>query len=90
MKPFIASRTPLLDIQKCQRLGGGMYGLVLVASDRARAIAKAKEAEKPVVTALLEIQDGKIDGWEYLRQVREQNVAKRAGRSGPSSRFVNK
>ena len=64
-------RTNYLDIAKCARNVGGQFNLVLIAARRGREIARHNrgsskfEHKHPGVTALLEIQDGKI-GQEYL------------------------
>ncbi len=67
------SRGPDVDTEKCVAVMGNKYDLVLAASVRAREIAR-KNRENPTyvagtVSALLEIQEGKI-GREYLMKVR--------------------
>jgi DNA-directed RNA polymerase omega subunit len=69
------SRGPNIDTEKCVELAGGnRFDLVLIASVRARELArrhKAAELTTQVnapVSALLDIQEGKI-GPEYLRRV---------------------
>lgn len=69
------SRGPRLDTNVCAELIGNKFNLVLIAAVRARELAKAhKNAERTEqlnapVTALLEVQEGKI-GKEYLKKVR--------------------
>jgi DNA-directed RNA polymerase subunit K/omega len=62
------SRGYNIDTEKCVELAGGnKYDLVLIASVRAREIAKqnrereAQEYINPAVTALLELQNGQFD-----------------------------
>ena len=69
------SRGPSIDTQKCvEQAGGNRFDLVLIATVRARELSrrhKAAELTTQVnapVSALLEIQEGKI-GREYLRRV---------------------
>jgi DNA-directed RNA polymerase omega subunit len=69
------SRCSEVDTDKCVELAGGRYNLVLMASVRTREIASRNRSSMlhehlhPNVTALLEIQEGKI-GQEYLKKVR--------------------
>jgi DNA-directed RNA polymerase subunit K/omega len=70
------SRTPLLDNDLCvNNVGNSRYDLVLIASHRSKEIRRThKESNKfehlhSNVTALLEVQSGKI-GREYLKRVR--------------------
>jgi DNA-directed RNA polymerase subunit K/omega len=77
MKKLIPSRGPEIDREKCTRnMGTGMYDMILAASARAREIRrKHKSSDKyehthTVVTALLEIQHGEIDGQEYFLKVK--------------------
>jgi DNA-directed RNA polymerase omega subunit len=77
MKTLVASRGPELDNQKlvanCNDL---RYDLVLIAAIRAREIRRQhKESDKyehkfPIVSALLEVQEGKIDPKKYLLRVK--------------------
>ena len=74
-KPRVLSRGPQLDTNKCvDNVGGNRFELVLIAAQRAREIARAhKKSDNPAqiypsVTALLEIQDGKV-GRDYLMKV---------------------
>jgi DNA-directed RNA polymerase omega subunit len=69
------SRGPNIDTEKCvEQAGGNRFDLVLIASVRARELArrhKAAELTTQVnapVSALLDIQEGKI-GPEYLKKV---------------------
>jgi DNA-directed RNA polymerase omega subunit len=62
------SRGPNLDLEKCvANMGNNRYMMVIVASARAREIANQnKHSERfehrhPPVTALLEIENGKLD-----------------------------
>jgi DNA-directed RNA polymerase omega subunit len=70
------SRGVDIDTEKCvQNVGGNRFNLVLIASARAREISQANtlstrhEHLHTPVTALLEVQEGKI-GYEGLRKVR--------------------
>jgi DNA-directed RNA polymerase subunit K/omega len=70
------SRGTSIDTEKCVELtGGNRFNLVLIASTRAKELsrnhrhAEGKGQLNAPVTALLEIQDGKI-GKEYLGRVR--------------------
>jgi len=72
----ILSRGPMIDTEKCVRnVGLGRFDLVLIATARAREISRQRKASEsiehinPGVSALLEIQEGKI-GIEYLRKVK--------------------
>jgi DNA-directed RNA polymerase subunit K/omega len=69
------SRSSEIDTDKCVELAGdNRYNLVLMASVRSREISRRnKESMQfehlhPNVTAILEIQNGKI-GTEYLKKV---------------------
>lgn len=62
------SRHEQLDVEKCVRISGGnKFDLILMASNRGREIRKQNqhsihmEHHHGVVTALLEIQGGKVD-----------------------------
>jgi DNA-directed RNA polymerase omega subunit len=75
-KPIGLSRGPEINTEQCvKNVGDGRFDLVLIASARAREIRRQhRESDKrehifPVVTALEEIQAGKI-GKEYLLKVR--------------------
>ena len=71
------SRGTQIDTHKCVEMVGNKFDLVLIAAARSREI-KRQHRENPFarfdqvhtnVTALLEIQEGKI-GREYLKKVR--------------------
>jgi DNA-directed RNA polymerase omega subunit len=77
MKSRILSRGPQIDTEKCvENAGMGRFDLVLIAAQRAREIRRHnKESDKyehthAIVTALLDIQEGKVDPIEYLRKVK--------------------
>jgi DNA-directed RNA polymerase subunit K/omega len=76
MNKVDTGRTHLLDNDLCvNNVGNNRYDLVLIASHRSKEIRRAnKESNKfehlhTNVTALLEVQSGKI-GREYLKRVR--------------------
>jgi DNA-directed RNA polymerase subunit K/omega len=61
------SRGSAVDIEKCIELAGGnQFNLVLALADRAREIARQDRADNkqefvdPIVTALLELQNGEF------------------------------
>jgi len=69
------SRGPNIDTQKCvAQVGGNRFDLVLIATVRARELSRRHKAAghttqvNAPVSALLEIQEGKI-GREYLKRV---------------------
>lgn len=69
------SRGPLVDTQKClDNVGGNRFELVLIASVRSRELSRRyKNSEQDTyvnasVSALLDIQEGKIDR-QYLKKV---------------------
>ena len=69
------SRGPNIDTQKCvEQAGGNRFDLVLIATVRARELSHRHKAAghttqvNAPVSALLEIQEGKI-GREYLKRV---------------------
>ena len=70
-----SSRGPEIDTNLCVENIGNRFDLVLVAAVRSREITRKHrysekmEHVKAPVTALLEIQDGKISR-EYLKRVR--------------------
>jgi len=73
----ILSRGPEIDRQICvTNAGENMYNLIIAATARAREIRKQHRTSlrfdhtHSVVTALLEIQEGKILVSEYLKRVR--------------------
>ena len=70
------SRGTSIDTEQCvENIGGNRFNLVLIAAARSRELARQhRHAENKgqlnaPVTALLEIQEGKI-GAEYLKRVR--------------------
>jgi DNA-directed RNA polymerase omega subunit len=76
MKPKILSRGTDIDTQKCVELaGGGRFDMVILAAARAREIHRQhKESDKrehvfPIVTALLEIQEGKLT-MDYMKKIK--------------------
>jgi DNA-directed RNA polymerase omega subunit len=77
MKTKPLSRGPQLDNELCVvNSGGGRFDMVIVAAARAREIKRQhKESDKrehvfPIVTALLEIQEGKLNVNDYLKKIR--------------------
>ena len=79
MKKLIPSRGPEFDrdlaVSKMGE-GMGMYEMVLAMSARAREIRRQNKGSTeydlthPVVTALLELQNGKVNGLDYFKKVR--------------------
>ena len=75
-KPIGLSRSPQVDNEMCViNAGENRFDMVLIASVRARELARQNKNKadqtsyvNPTITALLEIQDGKI-GKEYLKRV---------------------
>lgn len=71
------SRGPSIDMDQCVNNIGNRFDMVIAASLRAKEIKRNnKESDKfehthPVVTALLEIQDGKV-GIEQLDKLRKK------------------
>lgn len=70
------SRHEQLDVEKCVRQSGGnKFDLILMASQRGREIKSQNqhsihmEHHHGVITALLEIQGGKVD-WEYFKKIK--------------------
>jgi DNA-directed RNA polymerase omega subunit len=69
-----SSRGTTIDTDKCVANVGGRFDLVLIATARAREIARKHKHDENTtqvnapVSALLEIQEGKI-GREYLKKV---------------------
>lgn len=75
MKDLSGSRGPDIDIEAClEQSGIDRFALVLIAAARAKEIKRKnthsdrREHIFPSVTALLEIQEGKI-GREYIHKV---------------------
>jgi DNA-directed RNA polymerase omega subunit len=76
-RPLDLSRGTIIDMDKCvEQAGGNRFNLVLIASVRSREISRQnKESEKrehvySIVTALDEIQSGKINATNYLNKVK--------------------
>jgi DNA-directed RNA polymerase subunit K/omega len=74
--PQYVSRGTLIDTDKCVKLSGGnRFNLVIMASARAREIRRQHASSQKFsdvhtnVTALLEFQEGKIDG-TYMKKVK--------------------
>ena len=69
------SRGPSIDTDLCVEMAGNRFDLVIMAAARVRELSRQhKHSESqlhqyPIVTALTEIQEGKI-GKEYLKRVR--------------------
>jgi DNA-directed RNA polymerase omega subunit len=73
----ISSRGPDVDTDKCvEQAGGNRFNLVLIAAQRAREIRRRQQDSNPevhslpCVSALLEIQEGKLDNKRYLMKVK--------------------
>ena len=71
------SRGPDIDTDKCvDQVGGNRFNLVLIAANRARELRSRQRESKPevhslpCVSALLEIQEGKLDNKRYLMKVK--------------------
>lgn len=77
MNSKFLSRGPSLDMDQIVSVFGNRFDMVIAASLRAKEIRRNnKESHKfehthPVVTALLEIQDGKL-GREILDKIRKK------------------
>ena len=76
MKKLDLSRGPGIDTEKCvENAGGNRFNLVLIAAARSREIKRQhsssdkREHVHSIITALTEIQDGKV-GADYLNKVR--------------------
>jgi len=74
-KDMSNSRGPEIDSDKClESSGTDRFSMILIASARAREIKRKnmhsvrREHIFPTVTALLEIQEGKV-GKEYLKKI---------------------
>jgi DNA-directed RNA polymerase omega subunit len=76
MKSQIQSRGPTIDTEKCVANTPGRFDLVIIAAARAREIRRQnKDSEKfehvhSCVTALLDIQEGRVDPKMYLAKVK--------------------
>jgi DNA-directed RNA polymerase omega subunit len=82
--PQYISRGTQIDTQKCVELSGGnRFNLVIMAAARARELRrKHKDSQKfedihTNVTALLQFQDGTLNG-EYMKKVRFDTPRDRA------------
>lgn len=66
----IKSRSSQLDMDKCvANAGNNKYNLVLIAAARAREIHNRRSKEPALITALIDIQEGRV-GVEYLAKAR--------------------
>lgn len=70
------SRGTEINTELCvQNAGGGRFDMVILASARAREIKRQhRESDKrehifPIVTALLEIQEGKLT-YDYMKKIK--------------------
>jgi DNA-directed RNA polymerase omega subunit len=77
MKPKILSRGPSIDIERCvEAVGGNRFNLVLIASAKTREIRRQhahsdkREHVHAIITALGDIEAGKVDADTYLSKVR--------------------
>lgn len=77
MQKISLSRGSEINTDTCvTNVGENRFNLVLIAAARAREIKRQHaESQKrehifPIVTSLLEIQEGKIDPITYLKKVR--------------------
>jgi DNA-directed RNA polymerase subunit K/omega len=82
--PQYISRGTLIDTQKCvEQSGGNRFNLVIMAAARARELRRQNQgshAFKDVhttVTALLDFQDGTLNG-DYMKKVRFDTPRDRA------------
>ena len=76
-KPLELSRGPSIDNELCTvNAGGNRFDLVLIAAARAREIrrqhasSQSREHVHSIVTALKDIQEGKIEPRKYLNKVK--------------------
>jgi hypothetical protein len=68
-KEKILSRGPDIDTQKCVRMvDDNKFVLVLVAAQKARELRRHNHDDHGCVSALLEIQNGRVDTQEYLNK----------------------
>ena len=68
-KDKILSRGPEIDTQKCVRMvNDNKFVLVLVAAQKARELRRHNHDDHGCVSALLEIQNGRVDTQEYLNK----------------------
>jgi len=81
-KPLDLSRGPTIDTEKCVDQIGNRFNMVLIAAARAREIKRqnresdAREHVHSNITALLEIQSGKI-GLDYLKKIKFEDPSDR-------------
>jgi DNA-directed RNA polymerase subunit K/omega len=77
-KDKILSRGPEIDTQKCVRMiNDNKFLLVIVAAQKARELRRHNQDDHGCVTALLEIQAGRVDTQEYLNKRFRQRQPKR-------------
>ena len=77
-KDKILSRGPDIDTQKCvQMIDDNKFLLVIVAAQKARELRRHNHDDHGCVTALLEIQAGRVDTQEYLNKRFRQRQPKR-------------
>ena len=75
MKSKTLSRSTELNNEVCvENAGGNRFNLVLIASAKAREIRRnntdTKTYHSPCVSALLEVQNGKVNSKVYLNKVK--------------------
>ena len=71
-KAQVFSRVGQVNTQDCTKMIGNMFDMILVASQRARELARVANrnaSEKPIISALIEIQNGEV-GMECLSRIR--------------------
>ena len=76
MNKITVSRGTLLDNDKCvEQVGGNRFEMILIATIRAREIKRQHQSSEKYehrhsnVTALLEVQEGKLSK-EYLKRIK--------------------
>ena len=70
-KMQVQSRVGQVNTQDCTNMIGNMLDMILVASQRARELARVPDrifSEKPIISALIEIQNGEV-GMECLARL---------------------
>jgi DNA-directed RNA polymerase omega subunit len=77
MKTKVDSRGPSINTELCvANSGNNRFDMVIMAAARAREIKRQhKDSDRrdhvfPIVTALLEIQEGKLNTTEYVKRIR--------------------
>lgn len=74
MKSKIASRGPIIDTERCVDNIGGRYDLILVAAQRLRELKRLHRADTTryvtCVDALMEVQAGQVNLYDYLLKVK--------------------